>query len=292
MNSTNDFKQLGNYSIAIIGLGLIGGSLAGALKPHCNLMTGIDQSAEVLQIAKDRQLIHRGETNLVFGVNRADIVILATPVRTILDLLDQLGPVLSPGCLLMDVGSTKKEIVSRMTILPSHIQPLGGHPMCGKEISGVKSADPNLFRDQTFILTPLARTSSYALQTGKLITQTIGAKPLIIEPERHDQLVAATSHLPYLLACALVSTIIDQSKQDDGVLQVAASGFRDTSRLAASDVTMMLDILLTNRDQVIRQLDQFQSCLQELEILLKDQDENTLRSKLLYLNERRRKLTH
>jgi prephenate dehydrogenase len=180
----------------------------------------------------------------------------------------------------MDLGSTKTQIVSQMAELPDHIQPLGGHPMCGKEVSGIAAAEVELYRDRTFILTPLPRTSKAALALGCALVKAVGARPLILDPARHDRLVATASHLPYLLACALVGTADAAASADPTVWQVTASGFRDTSRLAASDVTMMLDVLLTNREAVLSALSTCEAQLRQLARLIDTGDEEELRSAL------------
>jgi prephenate dehydrogenase len=187
----------------------------------------------------------------------------------------------------MDLGSTKAHVVDRMAALPDHVQPLGGHPMCGKEVSGIEAADTALYRGHTFVLTPLPRTSEATLALGRALVQAIGGRPLILSPERHDRLVAAISHLPYLLACALVGTADATGSTDPLVWDVAASGFRDTSRLAASDVTMMLDILLTNREPVLEALETCDRQLHHLIRLIGSTDEKGLRAVLAAARERK-----
>jgi len=280
-------KRLAGSRVAIVGQGLMGGSLAGALRGRCRAVVGVARRSETIEAALARGLVDQGTIDLTHGVRQADVVILATPVRAILHTLDEIGPLLPKGCLLMDLGSTKTQIVARMAALPGHVQPLGGHPMCGKEVSGIEAADPALYRGHTFVLTPLARTSEAALAQGCALVEEIGGRPLILSPERHDRLVAAISHLPYLLACALVGTAEATASTDPLVWDVAASGFRDTSRLAASDVTMMLDILLTNREPVLKALGNCSAWLDDLARLVESKDEEGLRSALTAARGRR-----
>lgn len=261
-------RRLEDATVAIVGLGLMGGSLAGALRGQCEAVIGVARRTESIEIALARGLIDRGTTDLAGGVHRADVVVLATPVRVILRLLRQIGPLLPLGCLLMDLGSTKEQVVSAMAQLPVHVQPLGGHPMCGKESSGIEVADSTLYLGHVFVLTPLSRTSPAARSLGRALVEAVGARPLTLAPDRHDRLVATISHLPYLLACGLVDTAEGVAAADPTVWDVAASGFRDTSRLAASDVTMMLDILLTNREAVLEALGSCQARLRDLAHLL------------------------
>jgi len=280
-------SELANTRIAVVGLGLMGGSLAGALRGRCRTVVGVARRTETIETALARGLVERGTTDLANGVHQAGVVVLATPVRVILRLLGEIAPLLPEGCLLMDLGSTKAQIVARMATLPDHVQPLGGHPMCGKEVSGIAAADPALYQGHTFVLTPLPRTSEAALTLGRALVEVIGAHSLILAPDRHDRLVATVSHLPYLLACALVGTVETMASADPTVWQVAASGFRDTSRLAASDVTMMLDILLTNRQAVVQVLEACTAQLRDLARLVEAGDEEPLRTVLTAVCDRR-----
>jgi prephenate dehydrogenase len=198
-------------------------------------------------------------------------------VRVILRQVAEIGPLLPQGCLLMDLGSTKADIVAAMARLPEHVQPLGGHPMCGKETSGLEVADPALYRGRTFVLSPLPRTSEAALALGCELARAAGAQPLVVEAERQDFLLATVSHLPYLLACALVATADATTSADPAAWEIVAGGFRDTSRVAGSDVSMMLDILLTNRDEVLKAVVTFQAQLRDLARLVEVANEEPLR---------------
>jgi prephenate dehydrogenase len=266
--------------VTILGLGLMGGSLAGALRGRCRAVVGVARRAETVETALERGLVDWGTTELTRAVRQADVVILATPVRVILRQLAEIGPLLPEGCVVMDLGSTKAQIVAEMARLPDHVQPLGGHPMCGKEVSGIKAADPALYRGCTFILSPLARTAQAALELGDELARAAGALPLVLEPGRQDFLVATVSHLPYLLACALVSTAETTTSSDPAAWEIVAGGFRDTSRVAGSDVTMMVDILLTNRDKVVEAVNTFQAQLRDLSRLVEAGDQNALRNEL------------
>ncbi len=283
-------RPLDSAQVTIVGLGLMGGSLAGALRGRCRTIVGVARRAETVEIALAQHLVDRGTTDLVSGVRQADVAILATPVRVIIRLLAEIGPLLPEGCLLMDLGSTKVQIVAEMAGLPHHIQPLGGHPMCGKETPGIAAADPSLYQGHIFILTPLSRTSEAALALGRALAEAAGARPLVLDPYRHDRLMATISHLPYLLACGLVGTAADAASADPTVWEIAASGFRDTSRLAASDVTMMLDILLTNREAILEALSTCRSQLGHLARLIESGDEGSLRTLLTAIRDRRGKM--
>ena len=280
-------RELADIRVTIVGLGLMGGSLAGALRGQCRAVVGVARRAETIETALERGLVDRGTTGLANGVREADVVILATPVRLILRLLAEIGPLLPEDCLLMDLGSTKAHIVAEMARLPDHVQPLGGHPMCGKEVSGIEAADPTIYHGRTFILTPLPRTSEAALALGRELAEAVGAHPLVLEPERQDFLVATVSHLPYLLACALVATADATTSADPAAWEIVAGGFRDTSRVAGSDVTMMVDILLTNREEVLKAVEAYQAQLGGLARLVEAGDEEELRTVLSVIREER-----
>jgi prephenate dehydrogenase len=245
---------------------------------------------ETVQAALAGGLVDEATGDMPQAVSQADVVILATPVRVILRQLAEIGPLLPEGCLLMDLGSTKAQIVAEMGKLPPHVQPLGGHPMCGKETSGIEVADPLLYQGRTFILSPLARTSPQALALGKAVARAAGANPLVIDGARQDYLVATVSHLPYLLACGLVRTADATTSQDPLVWQIVAGGYRDTSRVAGSDVTMMVDILLTNQCQVDKALHACIDQLRHLAQLIEDGNEAHLREELNYIRQTRREM--
>jgi len=277
--------------VAIVGLGLMGGSLAAALKTNhaCQEVIGIARRSETTALALERGLVDRATTELR-AVAGADVVVLAIPVRAIIEILPQVGQVVKAGCLVMDLGSTKTSIVRTMTDLPEHVQPVGGHPMCGKETSGLEAAEPGLYQGKTFVLTPLQRTSAEALGLARELVEATGACPLVLGAERHDRLVAATSHLPYLCACGLVKTAEELAQGDEAIWKLTASGFRDVSRLAASDVTLMADILLTNREAVIEALNACQAQLHDLANFLLGGDEEGLKTVLDASRERRRRV--
>jgi len=283
-------RNLRDCQIAIIGLGLMGGSLAGALRGKCRAVIGVARRQETIETALTHQLIDDGSVDIAAGVEGADLVIIATPARVILRQLAEIAPLLRPNCVLMDIGSTKLEITAQMSQLPDHIQPLGAHPMCGKEVSGIEAAAPSLFQGSPFVLTPLPRTSDAALALGRSLAEAVGGLPVILDPQRHDELVALISHLPYLLACGLVATAYSEAASDPQVWQLTSSGFRDTSRLAASDVTMMLDILMTNQEPILEALCRCQAQLNSLAELLEADDEDRLRCRLAELNACRREL--
>jgi prephenate dehydrogenase len=260
----------------------MGGSLALACK-HAGLgrsLTGVTRRLETAEQALAIGAVDRATTDLVAGLRDADIVVLAAPVRTVLRQLHQLRGLPLSRCVLFDLGSTKRAIVQAMAGLPPTVQPVGCHPMCGKETSGLAAADPTLYQGAVWVITPTSRTTPVALGLASEIATGVGAHPLVLDAERHDRLVAAISHLPYLLATALVLATAELGTEDEMVWQLAASGFRDTSRLAASDVDMMLDILLTNRAAIGEALQRVSAQLARLGDRLAHADEPALRDLL------------
>ena len=275
-------KSLSECSVAVIGLGLMGTSLCLDLKQRnlCREVRGVTRNFTTILRAFHENAVDLATTDLSSGVAGADIVILSTPVRAVVRMLETLGPILWPGTVVMDMGSTKAEICAAMDRLPSTVQPIGGHPMTGKETAGYASAESGLYEGAPWVLTPLPRTTAETVSLATELALAIGAIPITMRPSRHDRLVAAISHLPFLLASALVHTVSDSGKTDDAVWELAAGGFRDTSRVAASDTQMFLDILVTNRDAVLSQLDTLNGHLLELRTLLAQNDEDALQTKL------------
>ena len=280
-------KPLEQCQVTIVGLGLMGGSLAGGLRPRCRSVVGVTRRQDSIDIALKRRLINHGTMDLEEGLVDADIVVLATPVRIILRQLKTIGPLLPHGCLLIDLGSTKAEIITAMGHLPDHVQPLGGHPMCGKETSGIDAADPTIYHGATFILTPLERTSEEALDLGRALARAAGSRPLVLSAARQDFLVGTVSHLPYLMACAMVATADERTSPDPAAWKIVAGGYRDTTRVAGSDVTMMTDILLTNPKPVLGAIDTFQQQIARLRRLVEEGDEEALRSALQAIRDER-----
>jgi prephenate dehydrogenase len=268
----------------------MGGSLAMALHGKCKRIVGVARRREVAEAARNRGVVDETTTDPVSAVSEADVVVLATPVRTIIQQISQLGPHLPDGCLMLDLGSTKAEIVAAMTRLPHGVQAIGGHPMCGKERRGLEAAEAGLYQGKTFVLCPLPNAHPMALERARVFVQACGAHPLVLDPVRHDRLVATTSHLPYLLSAGLVATAASVADEDRLLPSVAASGFRDTSRLAGSDVTMMRDILLTNRQAILATLAQSQAWLQKLSKRIETGDETGIDAMLSRVQARQKEL--
>jgi prephenate dehydrogenase len=271
-----DFFSLSHARVAIVGLGLMGGSLALALRGHCAALLGIETDQTALALARRQKIVDYAESDPAKLLPQADLVILATPVSVILNLLDDLPRLMPNPCILLDLGSTKSLIVEKMAALPERFDPLGGHPICGKETLGLQHADQNLYQAAPFVLTPLPRTGERALLAARQVITAIGAREVILDAALHDRYFAATSHLPFLLATALVLATPPETAPFLG------PGFRSTARLAATPASMMLSVLQTNRENVLLALEALQNELSLLHRALADHDLQPLASVLAY----------
>ncbi len=241
---------LAGCRVGVAGLGLIGGSLALALRGRCAEVVGCDRSRATLARAWRAGALDRCAPGIERLLYEVDFAVLALPVGGILEALERLRHYDGPPVHLMDVGSSKRAIVRAMASLPPAIRPIGGHPMCGKASAGFAHAEAALFRGRPFVLVPLPRTPHATLRLARSLVRAVGARPLTIPAARHDRAAARISHVPYLLAAALVDT----ARKDAVARRIAATGFRDLTRVAASDPAMMLDVLRSNRGAVRRAL--------------------------------------
>jgi prephenate dehydrogenase len=268
--------ELENLTVGIVGLGLMGGSLALGLDGKCRSRIGLDSDPEADRTALEGHVVDELALHLPDLVAKSDVIILAAPVRTILAMLKELSDIRPPRDevrIVLDIGSTKSEIVSAMEGLSKGYDPLGGHPICGREVQGIRHADAGLYRNAPFVLTPIPRTSPRALALGRHLAQVLGAHPLELSAAEHDTLVASTSHLPHLVAVALAQT----ARRLPSAAALVGPGFRDTSRLAASNLEMMTDILLTNRGHVLEALEEYIHRLEALAQRVREGDESRLK---------------
>ncbi|MFY9844973.1 MAG: prephenate dehydrogenase/arogenate dehydrogenase family protein [Terriglobales bacterium] len=245
------FKQ-----VTIIGTGLIGGSLGLALKKRhlAGRIIGCDR-APVLQRAQNCGAIEAGSIHPADAVRGSDLVVLATPVLPILDLIDRLGPALPGKTLVTDVGSTKAQIVERAA--KSFGQNAGkrflaGHPMAGKEHAGVEFADADLFEGAAWLFTPLPRQNVHAGLSGEFIhcAEKMGAKIAVVDPADHDRFCAWISHLPQMISTALAATLVEEFGPDAPVLDIGGRALREMTRISGSPYSMWRDVALTNRQNL------------------------------------------
>jgi prephenate dehydrogenase len=246
--------------LCIIGVGLIGGSLARALKAAgaCGEVVGYGRNPEALQRALELGVIDRAESDIAAAARGADVIVLGVPVGAMEAVLGELKPHLEPHTILTDVGSTKGSVVEAAKrvfgTLPPRFVP--GHPIAGTEQSGVEASFAELYRQRRVILTPDAATDREALETIRRMWQQTGAEVIEMPVAHHDEVLAATSHLPHLLAFTLVDTLARLEEHDD-IFRFAAGGFRDFTRIASSNPQMWHDICLNNRDALLKMVQRF-----------------------------------
>lgn len=257
-----------DFTVTILGLGLMGGSLARVLRPFVGCMRAVDRDERALQAALAEGVIDvSAETlsHLTFHPN--DLLILATPVRHILSTLSDLPRWVPDGCRVLDLGSTKSEICAAMSALPPRFEALGGHPMCGREVNGYAAGSAELFQGATFALCETQRTSVALRALAMQLVVMIGSEGVMVSAELHDQTVALTSHLPYLLSVNL--RLLAAAGEPRPLIEaLSAGGLRDTTRLAASSPAIMGDILLTNRNAVLARIAQYEGLLSKLKAVL------------------------
>jgi prephenate dehydrogenase len=252
--------------VAIIGLGLIGGSLGLALRQAraARQVAGFDLFKGVGDRARKLGAIDQSCTSLADAVRGSELIILATPVGAMRPLLQQLATSASPGAVVTDVASTKAQVISwAEEYLPATISFVGGHPIAGKETSGIEAADATLFKQCVYCLTPTKRTSPAALERVAALIDALGARMRFLEPPEHDGMMAGVSHLPFIASIALMQTAALSPAWDDASI-LAGSGFRDMTRLAAGSPEMYRDICLTNSETITRWLADYITVLSTL----------------------------
>ena len=268
-------------TVAVVGLGQIGGSLAAALtKRRLARVIGVARRGETARRALRMRIVAEASTDLG-AVSEADVVVLATPVRTLLRQIPEVAPLVRPGAILTDVGSTKKEILSAFRRAKPRAAVIAGHPMAGNERAGLDGCDPDLFNDRPWVLIPARPADRRAGRLLERLVSGAGARPVwMADPLDHDLKVARVSHLPYLLSYALMGTPKD-------ALRVCGNSFRDATRVAASDVEMVIDFLLTNRGPVRRAAGELIARLHALVDDLAKGDARALRKRMIAARSRR-----
>jgi prephenate dehydrogenase len=266
--------------LAIIGVGLIGGSLARALRRAgaCAHISGYGRDESNMQMAVELGVIDDYSNDLATVVADADMVVLATPLSTMQPLLAGMAAVLQPHTVITDVGSAKGSVVlAARAALNNRMQRfVPGHPIAGTEQSGVAASFADLFTDHMVILTPVEENDSDAVDLVTRMWQTCGATVISLSVDHHDQVLAATSHLPHVLAYALVDCLAGMNEHDE-IFRFSAGGFRDFTRIASSSPEMWSDICISNRDNLLQVIKLFESRLQEISALISTEDGEQLR---------------
>ncbi len=269
MSDENGFS-LAKSKIAIIGLGLMGGSLAMALKVKCAELLAVVHRESTRDLALSMQIVSQADEDPGKILPQADVIILATPVPAILEWLRRLPEYTQKRCIVIDMGSSKQIIVEAMNSLPERFEALGGHPICGKENLSLENAEATLYHNAPFVLTPPQRISARASAAALQIISAIGAHPVWLDAATHDRMLAFTSHLPFLLASALTMTA------PAGAAALVGPGFNSTSRLASTPSSMMLGILQTNRENVLEAVSIFRNNLDCIEQAIRTEDSDKL----------------
>ena len=268
------FQQLG-----VIGCGLMGGSFALALRRAglVRRVIGYSKSPSTTERARRLGVIDAAAESALLAVAGSDIVVMAVPVAATEGTLRAIRHLVEPGVLLMDVGSTKRDVVdaARRVLRERVASFVPAHPIAGKEASGIDHADASLYAGRQVILTPLPQTRPELLQKATDVWAAIGAQVLRMTPENHDAAFAAVSHLPHLLAFAYFNAIVNQPAGRE-YLQLAGPGFRDFTRIAASSPDMWRDVLVANREEVLKQSQRFRQALEALEAALLNANEQAL----------------
>jgi prephenate dehydrogenase len=263
------FKQ-----VAIIGVGLIGGSLGLVLK-HAHLadsIVGVGRRVDNLKTAVELGAIDRYVADAIEGVREADLVVLATPVDTYKQHLKEWGHRLSTGAIVTDVGSVKGRLVEQAErLLPDGVRFVGAHPIAGREKTGAAAGSVTLFRGARCILTPTARTDHQAMEIIREMWRAAGSRVSTMDPFEHDRILGAVSHLPHVAAFSLINALVEMGKEmtpELDLLSYAGGGLRDTTRIAASSPEMWRDIFLWNRDNLVTMIGQYERRLEHLKRLI------------------------
>jgi len=281
------------HHLTIIGVGLIGGSLAKALRFENAVghITGFGRTESSLQRAQALGVVDSWSLDLGTAVEQAEVVVIASPVNAISSTFQKLKSCLGDDAIVTDAGSVKGPIVDAAVsgLGDKIVNFVPGHPIAGKEQSGVDAASATLFKGHRTILTPIANTGTEAISTVKDMWETIGAEVVFMEPSVHDELLALTSHLPHALAFILVDLLSRQTNPEDS-FDLSAGGFYDITRIASGDPVMWRDIFLSNQQAVLQRLTEFSTAIDNLAELINDCDSHGLEQMFKHSNEVRRQI--
>jgi len=254
-------------TIAIVGVGLLGGSLAAAFKQQSGdyKVVGYNHNPGAVEEGIKRGFIDTAAPSIEEAAAAADIIFICVPVGHIPEYAVRAAKSAKPGAIITDVGSTKRTIVEEVEPhVPGGVHFIGGHPMAGSEKTGVAAANPALFKNAHYLLTPTQKTDMAAYKKLHSMLTSIGANVVAIEPEKHDRAVAVVSHLPHMLAAVLMNLASSETNETENILMLAAGGFKDTTRIAAGSPRMWIDICLDNREAILYAIDKMNGMLSSL----------------------------
>lgn len=278
--------------ITIVGLGLIGGSLAKALKESNQVGTvvGIDTNEETIKYAFDNEIIDEGASSLNEVVYGSDIIVIATYVGMIEDTAKSVFDVATDKAIITDVGSVKSSVVKKIEAdLPDNLHYVGGHPIAGTENSGVQFADSDLFKGRRCILTPTDKTASEAKSKVKSMWELVGSQVFEVGPETHDHIFGIVSHLPHVVAYSLMNSVLN-AQDSEQVMDFAGGGLKDYTRVAASSPQMWTEIFKANKEQLLSAISSFKNSLQIIESAIESEDFEALKTELEKAASAKRKL--
>ena len=260
-----------NTKVCIIGLGLIGGSLGMAIRQKgLAKVIGLTRDSSKIGTALGKEAIDFGTVDPREAVKDADIIFICYPIHLIIPELKKIMKFAKPGAIITDVGSTKEEIVSKAEkLIPQHVFFIGGHPMAGKEQTGLCEAETELFKGRNYILTRTKQTNSMKLTELQEFLQELGTNVIILDPKTHDQAVAGISHALIAVTAAVVNTVGNSGKFKKLMTELAASGFRDTTRIASGDPMLAMGMFETNRKSVLDSLKKIKTSINKMENFLK-----------------------
>ncbi|MBJ6750480.1 prephenate dehydrogenase [Geomonas anaerohicana] len=276
--------------MVVIGVGLIGGSLARVLreKGSVNEVVGVGRGEANLKRGVELGVLDSYSTDAREAVAGADLVFVATPVCTIPKVVAEIAPYLAPGCIVTDGGSVKESVVTACEpLMPAGTYFVGGHPIAGTEHSGVEASFSTLYVGRRCIVTPTANTNQVALEKVVELWKVAGSTVPLMDPVQHDRVVAAISHLPHMVAYSLVNAVDGYDRFGGDLLSFSAGGFRDFTRIASSDPVMWRDIALTNREAILEMMDFFSVYLEKLRALVDEGDADGLQA--FFLNSKQKR---
>ena len=283
------FKQM-----TILGVGLIGASLAQSCRQRklVETIVGFGRNAANLKKAQEKHIIDSGSTDLKTAVEGSDLIVLCTPVGVLVERVREMIPFLQKGCIITDAGSVKGRLVEEIdALMPDSIYYVGAHPIAGGEQSGLEAASVDLLTGAKCIITPTANTRTEALQQVTEFWAEVGMQTLSMDAHEHDTVFGALSHLPHIVAYALMNTVANVKTESHGdILSMSGGGLKDITRIASSDPVMWRDICLANKRPVVKLIDQFQNALENIKSLIEQDQADSLQETFAHANVHRGKL--
>lgn len=261
-------------NICVVGVGLIGGSFAKALKlaGFKGEITGVVRKPEAAQQAVEQGVVDKASTDLAAVAADTDLIMLAVPMLSMREQLEIIAPVVKPHTIITDAGSVKNPFIADARACYPHLSKVvPGHPIAGKEKSGLDAVDPNLYQDHRILLTPLPETDESAVNSVRSLWEQVGGIVESLAPDQHDEILAATSHLPHVLAFAMVDMLASRQEMSE-IFKYAAGGFKDFTRIASGEPIMWRDICLTNKEPVYKAIEEFEAHLSVLKKAIGEDD--------------------